>query len=601
MAIPLVSILCLISLLLNHLNFSLISRLWLTILVPVLTMSLSIYSKNIYSATQEELDYFTFRFIILGSCVFPAIFFSFRESKLLFIASAASFLILMAHDPLHTFFGVPYQKHILKESNYAFTNVVIFITYSLMMGAIFFLKWTSEKSEEKAEVLIQELNQINEELLEKNSEIESQNLEISAQSENLNISQNKLQEALEIIAEQKNLLLRQNKNLSNELLDKNNDLTETNTELIKHNNELRQFSYTVSHNLRGPVASLIGLINLMDPKSLTEENTEIYTHTKTSVKRLDTIISDLSKIIDIRHDIFHIRQKIKLEDEVKEILSSFKKEVDARQVIIRTDFSKCPEIYSVRPMVHSILFNLISNALKYRAHTRIPEIEISSDINSSYILSVKDNGLGIDLKNHKHDLFKLYKRFHFHTEGKGLGLYLVKLQAESLGGRVDIVSEINRHTQFTVHIGQPENVEQQILYQEAHARIFFDARINATGIVWKGPVSSDQYRTAFLKCLEFVKVYNTPNYIADLSEQGYISKEDQLWMFQEILPEAGQYGLQRIATVKPDSKDRHITEYLKGIAETLRKLGIEQVYFSTREEAFDWIQSENENSATHSI
>jgi hypothetical protein len=120
-AIPAVTVLCLVSLLLNHLNFSLISRLWLTLLLPVLIMSLSIYSKYIYSATQEELDYFTFRFIILGSCVFPAIFFSFHERKLLFIASAAGLVILMAHDPLHTFFGVPYQKHILKESSYAFT------------------------------------------------------------------------------------------------------------------------------------------------------------------------------------------------------------------------------------------------------------------------------------------------------------------------------------------------------------------------------------------------------------------------------------------------------------------------------------------------
>jgi signal transduction histidine kinase len=595
MAIPVITILCLATLLLNHLNFSLISRLWVSLLVPVLTMSLSLYSKNLYYAFQEELDYFTFRFIILGSCVFPAIFFSFRERIILFITSAAGLAILMVHDPLHTFFGVPYQKHVLTESNYAFTNVVILITYSLMMGAIFFLKWTSEKSEEKAEQLIQELNQTNEELLEKNYEIEAQNQEISAQSENLNISQDRLQKAYEMIAEQKNQLMRQNKSLSSELVDINKDLTMTNTELIKHNNELRQFSYTVSHNLRGPVASLIGLINLIDQRDLNDNNTEIYGHIQTSIRRLDIIISDLSKIIDIRQDIFHIRQKIWLQDEVNEILHGFKKEIESHQIQIKTDFSRCPEIYSVRPMVHSILFNLISNALKYKAHNRVPEIEISSRMEGGYTLFVKDNGLGINLKNHGQDLFKLYKRFHFHTEGKGLGLYLVKLQAEALGGRVDVTSEINRYSAFTVWLGQPDNVEQQILYQETFARIFFDARLDATGIVWKGPVSGNQYRTAFAKCLEFVKVYNTPNYIADLSEQGYISREDQLWMFQEILPEAAQYGLRRIAGIKPDNHDPLVAEYLKGITDNLRKLGIQQQYFSTLSEAMDWIQTENKN------
>jgi signal transduction histidine kinase len=595
-AIPIVTILCLASLLLNHLNFSLISRLWLSLLVPVLIMSLSIYSKNLYAASQEELDYFTFRFIILGSCVFPAIFFSFRERKLLFMTSAAGLLILMSHDPLHTFFGVPYHNHVLKESSYAFTNVVIIITYSLMMGAIFFLKWTSEKSEEKAEKLIQELNQINEELLEKNSEIEAQNQEISAQSENLNISQGRLQAAYELIAEQKNQLVRQNKNLSSELVDINKDLTLTNTELIKHNNELRQFSYTVSHNLRGPVASLMGLISLIDQQNLNDNNTDIYGHIQTSIRRLDIIISDLSKIIDIRQDIFHIRQKISLQDEVNGILHGFKKEIDSHQILIKTDFSRCPEIYSVRPMVHSILFNLISNALKYRAQSRVPEIEISSAMEEGYTLSIRDNGLGIDLKNHRQDLFKLYKRFHFHTEGKGLGLYLVKLQAEALGGRVDVASEINRYSAFTVGLGQPDNVEQQILYQETFAKIFFDARLNATGIVWKGPLSGNQYRTAFTKCLEFVRVYNTPNYIADISEQGYISREDQLWMFQEILPEAARYGLRRIAGVKSDSKDPHVVAYQKGISENLLKLNIQQEYFLTLTEAMDWIQTENEKS-----
>ncbi len=592
------SILCLATIVLNYFNLSLISRVFLTLLIPVVAMSISIYAKIIYYDYQEELDYFTFRFIILAACVFPCIFFSFRERILLISTILITFLILIGHDPLHEYFGVPYRQHILKETNYAFTNVVILITYGIMMGAVMFLKWISEDSEERAAQLIHELNQTNEDLIEKNTEIESQNAEILAQTENLNQSQNKLQEAYEVIEEQKNMLVHQNINLSSELVGINKDLTETNSELIKHNNELRQFSYTVSHNLRGPVASLMGLISLIDTAGLSKENQDIHEHVRTSVKRLDNIITDLSKIIDIRHDIFHIRQKISLEAEVADIVKGFKKDLEAHDVQIKTDFKKCPEIYSVRPMVHSILYNLISNAIKYRAHTRRPEIQISSDVGRNYILVVSDNGLGIDMNSHKQNLFKLYKRFHYHTEGKGLGLYLVKLQAEALGGSVEVQSEINQWTTFKVMLDQPANVERQILYQEPHARIFFDARINSTGVIWKGPVSSNQYRSVFRKCLEFVKVYSTPNYIADLSEQGYIAREDQLWMFHDIMPEAAQYGLRRIAAIRPGVPDENAKQYMAGISETLLKLGIVQEYFSTFNEAVDWIQRENEKAAT---
>jgi signal transduction histidine kinase len=603
-AIPVIAVLCLSSMVLNQFNVSTISRIWLSILVPALTISLSLYSKNIYVETQEELDYFTFRFIMLASCVFPAIFFTFKEKKLLFFTSAASLLILMAYDPLHEFFNVPYQfnvahqKAVLKESSYAFTNVVILVTYGIMMGAVFFLKWASETSEDKADLLIRELNLMNEEQAEKNSEIEAQNQEIIAQTENLNMSQHKLKKAYDLIAEQKELLLQQNKNLSSELTDTSKDLSATNTELIKHNNELRQFSYTVSHNLRGPVASLMGLISLIDQRSLNTENAEIHGHLMTSVKRLDNIISDLSKIIDIRHDIFHIRQRINLKAEVDEILNGFKKEIDTYQIIIRTDFSACHEIYSVRPMVHSILYNLISNAIKYRTPASRPEIELSSATGKNYVIRIKDNGLGIDLKKYNNSLFKLYKRFHHHTEGKGLGLYLVKLQAEALGGTVEVASEINRHTTFTVYLGQPQNVQQQILYEESYARIFFDATINAIGAEWHGPISGEQYRNAFLKCLEFLKVYNTPNYIADISDQGYIAPKDQQWMFEEIMPEAAQYGLKRIAAVRSGTDDAVIKQYLKSIHENLLKLGIKQEYFLTFNEAMDWIQLENEKHRT---
>ena len=590
-AIPIVAILCLLPPFLNSHNYSVISRVFLCLILPITVLAISLYAKNIYYAQQEELDYFTFRFFLFVSCAFPPIFFSFSEKKLLIATSLATLALLMLHDPLHSLFNVPYRPFLLKESNYYFTNVVVFITYLIMAGALLFLKKISEDNETRAEKLIHELNTINEELTEKNSEIEAQNQEITAQTENLNISQQKLQSAYKLIHDQKDLLLRQNKSLSSELMEINNDLTSTNNELIKHNNELRQFSYTVSHNLRGPVASLSGLISLIDARNLPGESGEIFKHIRTSLEKLEMIIKDLTKIIDIRNDIFHVRQQVELSTELHDITAGIEREITKNGIQIVTDLRE-PVIYSVKPMVHSILYNLITNAIKYRSSEREPIVTTRSRSEGNYfVLEVEDNGLGIDLPNHKDNLFKLYKRFHYHTEGKGLGLYLVKLQAESLGGYVEVKSEINKRTIFSVYLAKPENIQRQILYEEPHARIYYDGKLNAAGIIWNGPVSSEEYRAVFQKAMELIRAYNTPAYVADLTNQGYITREDQQWMLQTILPQATRFGLRRIAAIQPETSDPKLKEYFQAIKATLHKLGIEQQFFTNADEAFAWIQS----------
>src|SRR5690606_18668812 len=132
----------------------------------------------------------------------------------------------------------------------------------------------------------------------------------------------------------------------------------------------------------------------------------------TSTKRLDNIIKDLGKIIDIRHDIFQIRQKIDLRREIDEIKLVLGKEIKTHDVSFQVNINSCPSIYSVKPMVHSILYNLISNAIKYHSDERPSCIEITSKEDSQfYKLVINDNGLGINLERDKENLFKLYKRF----------------------------------------------------------------------------------------------------------------------------------------------------------------------------------------------
>lgn len=600
--IPVIGLTALTVLILNRLGLINVSRIWLSTGPPILITFLSIYSKILYYQQQQELDYFTFRMVILGTCVIPWVVFSLKERVALVVSSVLGITILLLHDPLHWGFGVPYQQEKLKVLNYYYTNIIIFITFAIITASLGFLKFMSEKNEERNIELIEDLALTNKILMERNTEIEAQTAEILAQSDVLHGSQNQLLEANRLINEQRKQLFSRNQSLESELIEKNMNLTETNAELIKHNNELRQFSYTVSHNLRGPVASLLGLISLVDADAVQEKDKEVFEHFIMATHQLDQIIKDISKIIDIRHDIFKIRQKIDLESEIDEITLLLRNEIENHQIQIIRNLEALPVIFSIKPMVNSIIYNLISNAIKYRSAERPPVITISSGEDENYyILEVEDNGLGIDLNKNRESLFKLYKRFHYHTEGKGLGLFLVKLQCESLGGTIEVDSEINRFTKFIVKLKKPVNIDRQNLFQDSYAEIFYDANINATGVIWKCEVTSEQYREVLTKCLEFVKYYNTPNYLVDLSKQGPISRGDQRWMFEEILPLAIKNGLKRIAAIRSDRFHPLIGEYHSGLNETILRLGAEHRYFTSREDAFDWLRQENLRHASVSL
>jgi signal transduction histidine kinase len=120
-------------------------------------------------------------------------------------------------------------------------------------------------------------------------------------------------------------------------------------------------------------------------------------------------------------------------------------------VEIQTDFSAVTELFTLRSYLHSIFYNLILNSIKYRQTDIPPAIMIKSDITQGGVtISVKDNGLGIDLGKKGKQLFGLYKRFHQHVEGKGMGLFMVKTQVEMLGGKITATSAVNKGTEFRI-------------------------------------------------------------------------------------------------------------------------------------------------------
>jgi signal transduction histidine kinase len=108
-----------------------------------------------------------------------------------------------------------------------------------------------------------------------------------------------------------------------------------------------------------------------------------------------------------------------------------------------------PRVFSEKNL-RSILYNLLSNALKYHHPDRSPQIRITCAAEGDeLVLTVQDNGLGVKELQLKH-LFQLFQRLHTHVEGSGLGLYMVKKIVENAGGTIDVQSQVDVGTTFTI-------------------------------------------------------------------------------------------------------------------------------------------------------
>lgn len=223
-------------------------------------------------------------------------------------------------------------------------------------------------------------------------------------------------------------------------------------DVIQRNKDLEQFAYIVSHNLRAPVANILGLTKLLcktDCLTHTEQN-EFITALGTSADKLDCVIKDLSQILQVGKTLEEKKELISLENIITDISVSIHSLMQSENVEIQTDF-QLNEITTLKSYVFSIFNNLITNSIKYSRPGMHPIIKVTSEINNDQvIIKFKDNGLGIDLDRYGQQIFGLYKRFHPSVEGKGMGLFMIKKQVEALSGSISVSSKVNEGTSFTV-------------------------------------------------------------------------------------------------------------------------------------------------------
>jgi signal transduction histidine kinase len=220
------------------------------------------------------------------------------------------------------------------------------------------------------------------------------------------------------------------------------------TELQKTNKELDHFVYSVSHDLRAPVATILGLINIAEMENPNAAMTSYLKTIRDHVNRLDGFIKDiLDYSLNARTEI--TKEKIdfySLVEDVKERIGLFTK---TERLYVELEIKNVAEFYSDRLRLEIILNNLLSNSIKYQDYSKdlcLVKIQISFSENHVEII-YSDNGIGIEA-THLGKIFNMFYRASHNSKGSGLGLYIVKEAVSKLGGTISAQSNYGESTTF---------------------------------------------------------------------------------------------------------------------------------------------------------
>ncbi|GGG57482.1 PAS domain-containing sensor histidine kinase [Hymenobacter glacieicola] len=235
----------------------------------------------------------------------------------------------------------------------------------------------------------------------------------------------------------------------------NEQLTSKNEQLTRINSDLDNFVYTASHDLKQPIENMAGLfqelrrtVTFHDPEAA--EMVSMFTQ---ALQQILTTIKGLTEVVQLQRQLEQVPlEVVALQPFTEEIIGSLQ-QVNGQNAAFTLDFAAAPTVCMARPGLHSMLYNLLSNGLKYAEPGRPPHIRVSTTAaDDATILSVQDNGRGIDLSRHGRQLFQLFRRFHPEVVGSGMGLYLVNRLAHQAGGRVEVDSTVGQGTTFRVYL-----------------------------------------------------------------------------------------------------------------------------------------------------
>ncbi|CAH8294333.1 PAS domain S-box-containing protein [Mariniflexile fucanivorans] len=230
-----------------------------------------------------------------------------------------------------------------------------------------------------------------------------------------------------------------------------------NAKLLKlltiQNEKLTNFAHIVTHNLKSHAANFENLLEFYDEAETTAEKEELITHIKTVNQSLTKTISNLQEIVSIQtHKNEHIKT-LNIHDYINNAIKLLDVEIEQSKAEITNHVKPSINIDFNPAYLESIFQNLLSNSIKYKHPKRHPSIKFNSaETKDSYIITIQDNGIGIDMDKYGDEVFKLYRTFHQNQNAEGVGLYLIKNHIESFGGTIMVNSKINEGSIFTINL-----------------------------------------------------------------------------------------------------------------------------------------------------
>ncbi|CAM3306504.1 PAS domain-containing sensor histidine kinase [Zobellia roscoffensis] len=221
------------------------------------------------------------------------------------------------------------------------------------------------------------------------------------------------------------------------------------------NKKLVNFAHIVSHNLRSHTANFSMLLDfLANEKNENEKSNIIKMLTQASDNLLETL-ENLNEVVAINTNINLEKKPVRLNQRIVSVKRNLKAFLVNNNAKIVNAISEHTTIKVIPAYIDSILMNFITNAVKYRHPDRPPLITLSTISENGYVvLSIEDNGLGIDLKKYGNKLFGMYKTFHDHSDARGIGLYITKNQIEAMNGKVTVASKVGLGTTFKIYFNE---------------------------------------------------------------------------------------------------------------------------------------------------
>ncbi|GEL10253.1 Signal transduction histidine kinase [Flavobacterium glycines] len=219
----------------------------------------------------------------------------------------------------------------------------------------------------------------------------------------------------------------------------------------EHNSRLLNFSHIVSHNLNTHAGNIKMLLNIIDEEENNHTKEEYINHLRTVSNDLNETISQISQIVNIQNNINIIKEPLDLNcylEKNSKLINNYGFE---NKITIINKVPKGSIINFNSAYLASVLLNFSTNAVKYAHPDRFPVITFDFFIeNKKKVLTINDNGLGIDLEKHGNLLFGMYKTFHQHKNANGIGLYITKNQIESMNGQITVESKVGIGTTFKI-------------------------------------------------------------------------------------------------------------------------------------------------------